>query len=127
MSVTPRTRQPRPKVRGRELYAWLITRYTAVALFVLALAHFSMTHFVYDPGNQTAEWITNFRWNSIALRALDWTMLAAVLTHSFLGMRTVIQDYVKGTKQRVVLALLYVLAAALAYLGTSVILSLPLK
>jgi succinate dehydrogenase hydrophobic anchor subunit len=105
----------------------LLTRYSAVALFVLALAHFSMTHFVYDPANQSAEWITQMRWNSLALRLLDWSMLFIVLVHSFLGMRTVVKDYLKGTVQDIVLTLLWILAAALVVLGSNVVLTLPLK
>lgn len=127
MSVQPRSRQPRPAGQGRELTFWLLTRYSAVALFVLALAHFSMTHFIFDPAEQTAEWITQMRWNSLALRILDWSMLIIVLTHSFLGMRTVIMDYLKGTTQGVVLSLLWILAAILVVLGSNVVLTLPLQ
>ena len=127
MSGVPRARQPRPAGRGRELFYWLLTRYTAVALFVLALAHFSMTHFIYDPGEQNAEWITQVRWNSLALRLLDWSMLFIVMIHSSLGMRTVVQDYFKGRAQRVVLGLLYILTAVLVVLGSHVIITLPLK
>jgi len=127
MSGAPRSRQPRPAGNGRELIFWLLTRYSAVALFVLALAHFSMTHFIYDPANQSAEWIAQMRWNSLALRLLDWSMLFIVLVHSFLGMRTVIQDYLKGTAQHVVLTLLWILATVLVVLGSNVVLTLPLK
>ena len=127
MSGELRSRQPRPAGNGRELTFWLLTRYSAVALFVLALAHFSMTHFIYDPANQTAEWITQMRWNSFALRLLDGSMLFIVLIHSFLGMRTVVQDYLKGTAQHIVLTLLWILAAALVVLGSNVVLTLPLK
>lgn len=126
MNAAPRARQPRPTGRSRELFYWLLTRYTAVALFVLALAHFSMTHFIYDPAEQTAEWITQMRWNSLALRLLDWSMLFIVLIHSFLGMRTVVQDYLKGTVQHVVGTLLWILAAVLVVLGSHVVLTLPL-
>ena len=126
MSGELHSRQPRPAGNGRELTFWLLTRYSAVALFVLALAHFSMTHFIYDPANQTAEWITQMRWNSFALRLLDWSMLFIVLIHSFLGMRTVVQDYLKGTAQHIVLTLLWILAAALVVLGSNVVLTLPL-
>jgi succinate dehydrogenase hydrophobic membrane anchor protein len=127
VSGAPRSRQPRPSGRGRELTFWLLTRYSAVALFVLALAHFSMTHFIYDPANQTAEWITQMRWNSLAVRLLDWSMLFIVLIHSFLGMRTVVMDYLKGRVQDIVLTLLWILAAALVVLGSNVVLTLPLK
>ena len=127
MSGAPRARQPRPTGSGRELAYWLLTRYSAVALFVLALAHFSMTHFVFDPAEQTAEWITQMRWSSVALRLLDWSMLILVIVHSFLGMRTVVQDYLKGTVQRVARTLLWILAAALVALGSNVVLTLPLS
>ena len=86
-----------------------------------------MTHFIYDPANQSAEWIAQMRWNSLALRLLDWSMLFIVLVHGFLGMRTVVQDYLKGTAQHVVLTLLWILAAALVVLGSNVVLTLPLK
>jgi hypothetical protein len=127
VSGAPRSRQPRPVGKGRELIFWLLTRYSAVALFVLALAHFSMTHFIYDPANQTAEWITQMRWNSLAVRLLDWSMLFIVLVHSFLGMRTVVKDYLKGRVQDIVLTLVWILAAALVVLGSNVVLTLPLK
>lgn len=127
MSGVPRARQPRPKGRGRELTYWLLTRYTALALFVLALAHYTMTHFVYDSSEQTAEWIKQVRWNSLAVRFVDWSMLVIVMVHSSLGMRTVVQDYFKGRAQSVVLGLLYTLTAMLVALGSHVIITLPLK
>ena len=127
MSGVPRARQPRPKGRGRELTYWLLTRYTALALFVLALAHYTVTHFVYDSSEQTAEWVKQVRWNSLALRFVDWSMLVIVMVHSSLGMRTVVQDYFKGRAQSIVLGLLYTLTAVLVALGTHVIITLPLK
>ena len=127
MSGVPRARQPRPKGRGRELTYWLLTRYTALALFVLALAHYTMTHFYYDSSEQTAEWIKQVRWSSLALRFVDWSFLIIVMVHSSLGMRTVVQDYFKGRTQRIVLGLLYGLTAVLVALGTHVIITLPLK
>ena len=126
MSGVPRARQPRPKGRGLELTYWLLTRYTALALFVLALAHFTVTHFVYDSSEQTAEWIKQVRWSSPALRFVDWSMLVIVMVHSSLGMRTVVQDYFKGRAQSIVLGLLYTLTAVLVALGSHVVLTLPL-
>ena len=127
MSSVPRARQPRPKGRGRELTYWKLTRYTALALFVLALAHYTVTHFVYDSSEQTAEWIKQVRWNSLAVRFVDWSMLVIVMVHSSLGMRTVVQDYFKGRAQSIVLGLLYTLTAVLVVLGSHVIITLPLK
>jgi succinate dehydrogenase hydrophobic anchor subunit len=86
-----------------------------------------MTHFVYDSSEQTAEWIKQVRWNSLAVRFVDWSMLVIVMLHSSLGMRTVVQDYFKGRAQSLVLGLLYTLTAVLVALGTHVIITLPLK
>ena len=127
MSGVPRARQPRPKGRGRELTYWLLTRYTAIALFVLALAHFTVTHFVYDSSMQTAEWVKQVRWNTLSPRFVDWSMLVIVMVHSSLGMRTVVQDYFKGRAQSFALGLLYILTAVLVALGSHVIITLPLK
>ena len=69
-------------------------RVTGVALFVLALAHFSILHFIWDPAEQTADFIANERWNQIFWRGFDWLLLMTVLFHGFLGVRTVVLDYV---------------------------------
>ena len=66
------------------------------------------------------------RWSSITLRALDWGMLMAVLVHGFLGMRTVLQDYVPSRLRRAALAILYVMALVLLVLGTQVVLTLKI-
>lgn len=101
-------------------------RLTGVALFVLALAHFSILHFLFDPAEQTAEFIANQRWNQLFWRAFDWLLLMTVLFHGFLGMRTVVSDYVHAPRARVItLSLLYSTAAVLFVIGTSVILTLP--
>jgi succinate dehydrogenase / fumarate reductase membrane anchor subunit len=116
----------RPRGSRRETLAWYLMRLTGVALFVLALAHFSILHFVFDPAEQTAEFIANERWNRLFWRAFDWLLLMTVLFHSFVGMRTVVIDYVRGAASRtLVLYLLYALAAVLFILGTQVILTLP--
>ena len=52
-----RSGRPRPVGSRVDLYVWYAVRISSLALFVLALAHFAMTHFVYDPGDQSAEWV----------------------------------------------------------------------
>ena len=76
--------------------------------------------------SQSAEWVRQVRWSSITLRALDWGMLMAVLVHGFLGMRTVLQDYVPSRLRRAALAILYVMALVLLVLGTQVVLTLKI-
>ena len=116
----------RPTRSGTELRIWYLMRVTGVALFVLALAHFSILHFLFDPADQTAEFIANQRWNQLFWRAFDWLLLMTVLLHGFLGVRTVVGDYVHGPRARVItLSTLYGLALILFVTGTSVILTLP--
>ena len=70
-------------------------RVTGVALFVLALAHFSDPAFHLGPGrSKLPSFIANQRWNQIFWRGFDWLLLMIVLFHGFLGMRTVVLDYV---------------------------------
>jgi len=52
-------------------------------------------------------------------------MLMTVLVHAFLGMRTVLQDYLPARLRRIGLAALYLLALVLFALGTQVVVSLP--
>ena len=127
IEVSPVSRgRRRPAGTRRELVAWSLMRVTGVALFVLALAHFSILHFIWDPAEQTAEFIANERWNQIFWRGFDWLLLMTVLFHGFLGMRTVVQDYVKRPGLReFTLIVLYTLAFLLFVIGTQVVLTLP--
>jgi succinate dehydrogenase / fumarate reductase membrane anchor subunit len=116
----------RPRGSRRETAAWFLMRITGLGLFVLALAHFSILHFIYDPAQQNAEFIATQRWNQFFWRAIDWALLMLVLFHSFLGMRTVFQDYIRGRRSRpIALGILYTVAVILFVLGTAVVLTLP--
>ena len=98
--IDPRTAgRSRPQGSGFELFVWYLMRVTGVMLFVLALAHFSIMHFLFDPSQESASWIAA-RWGSLAWRVFDWTLLMMVLFHSFMGVRTVLLDYVHGTRAR---------------------------
>ncbi|MDQ3937165.1 MAG: succinate dehydrogenase, partial [Chloroflexota bacterium] len=80
MRLSPYSRaRPRPVGAGREVLVWYLMRITGVALFVLALAHFSILHFIWDPAEQTAEFIVNERWNQLFWRGFDWLLLMTVL------------------------------------------------
>ena len=127
IEVSPITRaRRRPIGTRRELIYWYLMRVTGVALFVLALAHFSILHFIWDPAEQTAEFIANERWNQIFWRGFDWLLLMTVLFHGFLGVRTVVIDYVRRQGLREFsLAVLYTLGVLLFVIGTQVILILP--
>ncbi|HEY6057128.1 MAG TPA: hypothetical protein VIV06_03805 [Candidatus Limnocylindrales bacterium] len=125
MSLYTRAGRRRPQGGGLELAVWYLMRLTGLALFVLALAHFLIMHLLFDPANQTAEWIAQNRWNSIFWRSFDWLLLQTVLFHSFFGVRTVVQDYVKGGLRTGVLMALYSIAAVLFVIGTIVVMTLP--
>jgi succinate dehydrogenase / fumarate reductase membrane anchor subunit len=126
MSLYSRVGRPRPGAGGFELAIWYLMRLTGLALFVLALGHFLILHLLFDPANQSATWIAEHRWNSIFWRAFDWTLLQMVLFHSFMGVRTVIGDYVKGRRRTALLMGLYLLAALLFVAGTTVVMTMPL-
>ena len=125
--ISPTTRgRARPTGSRKELYIWFLMRITGLGLFVLALAHFSILHFIYDPATQTADFIENQRWNQLIWRGLDWALLMLVLFHAFLGMRTVFGDYIHRPRaRRVALWSLYILAVVLFLMGTQVVLTLP--
>ena len=125
--MTPYTRsgRARPRSGGWELAIWYVMRLTGLGLFVTALAHYSIVHFVFDPAAQTAGWIETERWGSIAWRTIDWLMLSFVTFHSFMGMRTVVQDYTSGGLRTLLTMALYGGAFVLFAMGTIVVATMP--
>jgi succinate dehydrogenase / fumarate reductase membrane anchor subunit len=126
--VTPRVTRAgraRPQSGGFELALWYLMRVTGLGLFVLALAHYIIVHFLFDPSEQTAQWIIDERWGSLAWRTVDWLMLTFVVFHAFMGMRTVIGDYTKGGVRMALTMLLYGGAILLWIMGTVVLVTLP--
>ena len=126
MSLYSRVGRPRPGAGGLELAIWYLMRLTGVALFVLALGHFLIMHVLFDPANQSAEWIASQRWNSIFWRTYDWLLLMMVMFHAFMGVRTVVGDYIKGGWRTLALTGLYLLAIVLVFAGTVVVMTMPL-
>lgn len=115
----------KPQGSSLELAIWYLMRLSGLALFVLALAHFSILHFLFDPAKETAGFIVDQRWNELIWRALDWALLMLVLFHSCLGVRTVVSDYVTGRARTFIVSGLYAIAAILFVLGTIVVMTLP--
>ena len=126
MSLYSRSGRPRPQSGGFELAAWYYMRLSGVALFVLALIHFSVMHFVFDPSQQNANWIFTSRWNSLLLRSFDWLFLAMVLSHAFLGIRTVPMDYARGGRRTLALMSLYLVGIIVFVMGTMVVLTVKI-
>ena len=126
MALYSRSGRPRPQGGGFELASWYFMRLSGVALFVLALTHFSVQHFLSDPKDQTAQWIFSEAWNSVLRRGADWLMLVIVVSHMTLGMRTVIMDYVKGGWRVLVLSALWLAGALVMAMGTIVVFTVKL-
>jgi succinate dehydrogenase / fumarate reductase membrane anchor subunit len=127
VEVSPVSRgRMRPRGSRRETLAWYTIRLSGLMLFVLALAHFSILHFIWDPGEQTADFIARERWNQLFWRGFDWLLLMNVLFHGFLGVRTIVLDYIHRPQLReFTLLLLYTMGVLLFIIGTQVILTLP--
>jgi succinate dehydrogenase / fumarate reductase membrane anchor subunit len=126
MATITRAGRARPQGgAGFEMAVWYLIRLSGLALFVLALSHFSITHFVSDPAEQTSQWIFDERWGGLFWRTVDWLMLQMVVFHSFLGMRTVLGDYLKGGVRTAVLMALYLLAFVVFVMGTVAVMSMP--
>ncbi len=124
MTRITRSGTARPQGGGWELLVWYGMRLTGLGLFVTALAHFTITHFLSDPANQNVLWITD-RWASVAWRTVDWLMLSFVTFHAFMGMRTVVQDYTRGGLRIVLTMGLYIGALIVFAMGTIVVATLP--
>jgi succinate dehydrogenase membrane anchor subunit len=120
-----RSGRVKPQGSGFEVASWYLMRLSGLALFVLVLTHYLILHVIHEPAAQDADFITQMRWSNLFWRAFDWLMLMLVLFHSFMGMRTVVIDYVRGGSRTVVLSALYLLAVALFVIGTLVVMTLP--
>jgi succinate dehydrogenase hydrophobic anchor subunit len=124
MARITRAGSARPMSGGFELAVWYLMRLTALGLFVLVLAHFTIVHLIYDPAIQKADWIAA-RWSGAAWRTVDWLMLSFVVFHAFMGMRTVVQDYTTGSTRMVLTMLLYLVAFLIFAMGTIGLVTFP--
>ena len=124
MPRVTRSGSARPQGSGFELAVWYGMRLTGLGLFVTALAHYLITHFLSDPANQNAAWIQD-RWGDIAWRTIDWLMLTFVVFHAFMGLRTVVGDYTSGGVRTALTMALYLGAIVLFAMGTIVVATLP--
>jgi succinate dehydrogenase / fumarate reductase membrane anchor subunit len=125
MALYSRSGRPRPQGGGFDLAVWYLMRLTGLGLFILALGHYLIVHVVFDPSEQTAQWIIDERWGSIAWRTVDWLMLSFVIFHAFMGMRTVVHDYTSGGLRTALSMGLYLVALVLFAMGTMVVANMP--
>ena len=52
-----RSGRAKPRGSGWELSIWYLMRLTGIGLFITALAHYIIVHFVYDPAIQDSVWV----------------------------------------------------------------------
>jgi succinate dehydrogenase / fumarate reductase membrane anchor subunit len=120
-----RSGRVKPQGDRFETAVWYLMRLTGLGLFVLVLTHYLILHVLYDPAEQNAAWIAEFRWSSTFWRVFDWSMLMLVLFHAFMGIRVVIGDMTGGRPATILRYGLYALAIFLFIIGTHVVVTLP--
>jgi succinate dehydrogenase / fumarate reductase, membrane anchor subunit len=126
MALYSRSGRPRPMSGGFEMAVWYYMRLSGILLFVLALLHFSVMHFVFDPAEQQSSFI-GARWGDLLVRSFDWLFLTIVLSHAFAGVRTVAMDYLHGRARTLILMALYLAGLVVYILGTMVVLTVSIK
>jgi succinate dehydrogenase hydrophobic anchor subunit len=102
------------------LAAFLLMRVTAVALAVLVLGHFAVTHLVNDVAETGSSFVLR-RWSSALWLAWDWTMLAAALAHAGAGLWLLIDEQAPAARRRRFQAALAATVAVLLTVGTAAI------
>jgi succinate dehydrogenase hydrophobic anchor subunit len=103
------------------LAAFVVMRATALALAVLVLGHFAVTHLVHDVA-ETGSSFVGQRWSSALWLAWDWTMLAAALAHAGAGIWLLIDEQARAARVRRLLhAGLAATVGVLLAVGTAVI------
>ncbi len=118
----------RPKLERRprqnfETWSWYFMRISGLVLIFLALAHFTITHIVYDVVETDAEFVAE-RWANPLWRAYDWTLLALGLLHGLNGLRWILDDYIRAPAKRVTAkAALYSVTGFLFFYGTLTIIT----
>lgn len=86
---------------GFELWSWLFMRISGIVLLFLAVGHVLIMH-VMEEGVERVDF--NFvaeRWGSPFWRTWDWMMLTLALLHGIIGVRVIVQDYVRSPGARI--------------------------
>lgn len=104
--------------RSPETWTWLFMRVSGVALVVLSLLHFALTHIFNDVVETNSAFVSR-RWENPLWRFFDWSLLALALAHGLNGLRWIIDDYVRTpVARRLVKISVFGLAGALFSAGT---------
>ena len=126
-STTTRSRsayRTRPASTGIELWTWYFMRVSGVVLIFLVLGHFTIVHILGQGVDRVNFAFVSGRWSSPFWQTWDWSMLFLGLLHGAIGMKVVIEDYVRRDSARVALkSTLYLVTFVLMLLGTLIILT----
>ncbi len=87
--------------RSFESKSWLFMRVSGIALVVLALLHFAITHITNDVADTGYAFVSQ-RWDNPLWRAFDWLLLALALLHGLNGLRWIVDDYVRSRRSRAI-------------------------
>lgn len=121
MATTLERPPPRSNRRPRqnfETWQWFFMRISGLALVVLALGHFALTHIIHDVVDTDAAFVAD-RWSNPLWRAYDWALLTLALFHGLNGLRVIIDDYVRRPGRRAtVKSVLYTVSLLLFAYGT---------
>jgi len=99
------------------LLDYVVLRLTGLALAVLVLGHFAVTHFVTDVAGDDSSFVAR-RLSSALWIAWDSAMLAAALAHGVAGVRIALVDYAAEVRRRLERA---TVALSLALFGIGVL------
>ena len=86
-------------MRQPRLAAFVVMRTTAVALAVLVLGHFAVTHIATDVADTGSGFVLR-RWSSALWLAWDVTMLATALAHAGVGTWLLIDEQPAVARRR---------------------------
>ena len=94
---------------------WILLRLTGVALSVLVLGHFALTHIINDVAETDSAFVADRFGNALFL-TWDGTMLVAALVHGAAGLWIIAGEYA-GIRRRSWRGSLVALTTAMAVVG----------
>lgn len=120
----PKTRYSRTGMRGMnsEMLSWLFMRGSGVLLVILVFGHLFVNLWLGTGVKRIDFAFVAGKWSSPFWQVWDLLMLWLAMLHGGNGVRTIINDYARGPRMRLVLkALLYLATIVTVVLGTLVI------
>jgi succinate dehydrogenase / fumarate reductase membrane anchor subunit len=85
--------------QGFEITAWKWMRYSGILLIPLAWFHVALQDVIVGVHQIDLEYVA-MRWDLLAWRVYDFLLLAFAFAHGMNGLRQVLNDYVRGERNR---------------------------